>query len=115
MTGLRLDGLDAHIARVDDVVVAPMREAADAGRPLDRHAYGLIGSTFAATLSFAAAYASQSVGRLGDEAADHRERLVDTQETYRRMERDNAGLFAGSPLSGTPVTGTEFLGPGGAR
>lgn len=106
MIDLRFDGLDAHIARVDDVVVGPMREAADAGRPIDLRAYGLIGSTFAATLSFAAAYASQSVGRLGDEATGIRERLVDTQGAYRRMEADNAGLIAG-----IPVTGTQLGGP----
>lgn len=106
---LRFAGLDAHIARVDDVVVAPMREAAGAGRPLDPLAYGVIGQVFAGTIAVAAAYAAQSVGRLAEEAIGFRERLVDTERAYRRTERANAGSFAGTPLSGTPVTGTEFL------
>lgn len=110
MNDFVFDGLDAHIALVDGVVVGPMREAAAAGRPIDLQAYGLIGSTFAAGLSFAAAYASQSVGRLGDEAAGFRQRLVDTQATYRRMERDNADLF-----TRTSVPPTTDLGPGGSR
>lgn len=105
MTGLRFDGLDAHITRVDAVVVAPMREAADAGRPLDPQAYGLIGQAFTATIASAAAYAARSVGRLGDEAAGFRERLVDTQDAYRRTEADNAGLITGIPVAGTPRGG----------
>ncbi len=97
MSDLQFDGLDAHIAQVEGVVVAPMREAAGAGRPIDPMAYGLIGRAFAVTIGFAAVYASQSVGRLGDEAADFRERLVGTQDTYRQMERDNVAMFPEMP------------------
>lgn len=106
MNGFRFRGLDPHIRDVDDHVIAPMRRAAAAGRPLDHLAYGLVGQAFAVTVTVAADGASRAVRGLCDEAVGVRAGLVAAQETYRRAERDNAALLAGAPLTGTPLTGT---------
>ena len=96
MNGFRFGGLDGHIDEVDDSVVGPMRRVAQAGRPLDHFAYGLVGQAFAVTVTGATSLASRAVRGLGDEAADLRASLVVAQETYRRVERDNAALLAGT-------------------
>lgn len=102
MNGFRFGGLDDHIDEVDDGVIGPMRRVAEAGRPLNHLAYGLVGQAFAVTVTGATSLASRAVRGLGDEAADLRASLVAAQETYRRVERDNATLLAGTHQQETP-------------
>jgi hypothetical protein len=89
----RLGDLGPHIDRVDRSVVEPMRRAAEAGRPLDHLAYGVIGQGFAVTVTAAAAIGAHAVRGLGDEAAGFGERLRVTRDSYAQAERANAVLF----------------------
>lgn len=97
--GFRFAGLDAHIGEVDRGVVEPMRRAGEAGRPLDHLAYGVVGQAFAVLVTGAAASASHSVRGLGEEAAGLRERLVETDRVYRRVEQRNCILLDALPTA----------------
>lgn len=89
----RLGDIGPHIDRVDGSVVEPMRRAADAGRPLDHLAYGLIGQAFAVTVTAAVAIGTHAVRGLGDEAAGFGDRLRATRDAYEQTERNTALLF----------------------
>jgi hypothetical protein len=89
----RLGDLGPHIDRVDRSVVEPMRRAAEAGRPLDYLAYGLIGQGFAVAVTAAAAIGAHAVRGLGEEAAGFGERLRITRDAYAYAERANVELF----------------------
>jgi hypothetical protein len=89
----RLGDISPHIDRIDRSVVEPMRGVADAGRPLDHLAYGLVGQSFAVTVTAAAAIGAYAVRGLGDEAAGFAERLRVTRDAYESAERETCAMF----------------------
>lgn len=89
----RLGDIGPHIDRVDRSVIEPMRRVAEAGRPLDHLAYGLVGQAFAVTVTAAIAIGAHALRGLGDEAAGFGERLRATRDAYEQTERDTAVLF----------------------
>lgn len=95
MDGFAFAGLDDHIAWVDEHVAAALARAAQAGRPLDRGAYGIIGTVFAGAATQAAADASRAVGELAAAGASFADGLRATQDGYRRTEARNRGLLGG--------------------
>lgn len=95
MDGFVFTGVDDHIGWVEEHVVAALERAAGAGRPLDRAAYGVIGTVFAGAATQAAADASRAVGELAAAGARFAEGLRATQDGYRRTEAHNRGLLGG--------------------
>lgn len=94
--GFAFAGLDRHIAFVAGTVVEPLRRAAEAGRPLDHLAYGLVGQVFAVPATVAVALASQAVGELSQAATGFDDGLRATAEEYTATETINVSLL-GAP------------------
>ncbi|MGD9527502.1 hypothetical protein [Pseudonocardia sp.] len=87
MTGFTVDpaALDAHAAVVAELA-SVLAATADAARPLDAGAYGVIGQAFAGWAMAAAARADRAVGALGDRLASHPSGVRATAAAYRRVE-----------------------------
>lgn len=94
--GFRVDdeALDAH-ARQVDALVGRMRVAADAGRPLDIGAYGLIGQVFAAAVAGATRNGSRSVGGLSEVVQGVADGLRAGRTEYLGVEQRLAASFGG--------------------
>ncbi|MHA6781182.1 hypothetical protein ACVGOW_09335 [Pseudonocardia saturnea] len=97
MDGFLFTGIDDHIAWVDEHVTAALRRVAQAGRPLDLDAYGLIGQVFAGSAAQAAAAGAEAVGRLAVAADGFARDLRLTHDGYREAERANLDLLGGVP------------------
>lgn len=97
MDGFVFTGIDDHIAWVDEHVTAPLDRAAQAGRPLDVNAYGVIGQVFAGSAARAAAAGAEAVGRLAVAADGFARDLRATRDGYRAAEQTNVDLLGGVP------------------
>ncbi|WP_219418263.1 type VII secretion target [Pseudonocardia nigra] len=95
--GFRVLGSDlaGHAAQVEELAER-MRRAADAGRPLDRDAYGIVGQVFAEPAADSTRSASESIGVLADVTAAFAAGLRATSADYRDAEHGNATRF-GAP------------------
>jgi hypothetical protein len=92
--GVDAGALGTHAAKVDELT-ARMRSAAEAGRPLDIGAYGLVGQVFAAAVAGAAGNGSRTVGSLSDTARTIGDGVRATQADYLIVEERNAAVFGG--------------------
>ncbi len=88
------DALDGH-ARTVDALAARVRRAANAGRPLDVAAYGLVGQVFALLAASATSSGSAAVARVADRVDTHAEQLRAAAQDYRRNDRRAATGFVG--------------------
>jgi hypothetical protein len=96
MDGFRVDDAAIHAhARTADELAGRMTRVAEAGRPLDLGAYGLIGQVFAG----AAVDAAQAASTVVRDLAGHVEAMAGgiraTGAAYQRVERENAARFGG--------------------
>lgn len=96
MDGFLFTGVDDHIAWVDEHVAAALDRVAQAGRPLDINAYGVIGQVFAGSAAQAAAAGAEAVGRLAAAGSAFARDLHITQDSYRDAERANVDLLGGA-------------------
>lgn len=96
--GFRVDGgaLAAQAEKVEELADR-MRRAADAGRPLDVGAYGLVGQMFAVAVVGATGDSSVAVAGLAELAAGIGEELRATHSDYHRVEDRNRACFGGPP------------------
>lgn len=96
--GFRVDGdaLAAQAARADGLADR-MRRAADAGRPLDVGAYGVVGQMFAVAVAGATGDSSVAVAGLAELTAGLGDELRATHADYRRVEDRNRATFGGPP------------------
>lgn len=97
MDGFAFACVDGHIAWVDEHIAAALDRAAQAGRPLDRGAYGVIGTVFADAATQAAAAASRAVGELAAAGASFADGLRATRDGYHEAERATTELLGGTP------------------
>lgn len=86
--------LDAQARGVDELA-GRMRVAADAGRPIDVGAYGVVGQVFAAAAVTASAVGSAAVGLLADGTSAIADGLRATRAGYAQAEGRNIGTFRG--------------------
>lgn len=86
--------LDAHAHDVDALAVR-MRRVADAGRPLDIAAYGLIGQVFAQAAIEAARSGSAAVGGLAEHIVGLGAGVRSTAAAYADTESRSADTFRG--------------------
>jgi hypothetical protein len=102
MDGFRFDdGLLSQHAQDVDTFTARLRNAADAGRPLDLGAYGLIGQVFAASAIEATATASRSVAEIAEGGQALGDGVRATVRDYQEVERRIAEPFGGGVGGGT--------------
>ncbi len=96
--GFRVDGaaLVAQAEKVDGLA-GRMRLAADAGRPLDVGAYGIVGQMFAVAVAGATSDCSISVAGLAELTAGLGDELRATHADYRHVEDRNRATFGGPP------------------
>lgn len=94
--GFRVNGptLDEHARQVDRLADR-MRLAAEAARPLDPGAYGIVGQMFAAAVAGATLDSSRSVAGLAELTAGLGDELRATHADYRRVEERNRASFGG--------------------
>lgn len=92
--GFRVDdaALDAHARQVDDLAAQTQR-AAEAGRPLDLMAYGLVGQVFALAAAGATDTGSVAVGTLARRIVELGAGVRASRDDYLRVERQNATSF----------------------
>jgi hypothetical protein len=88
--------LAAHGARVGEYA-GHLRRAAGVARPLDTHAFGLVGQLFAGEAIEAAAVSSAAVGALSDTADEYARDLAGCVADYLLAERRIAALFEVAP------------------
>lgn len=89
-----LEALDEH-AQAVEVHAERMRQVAEAARPLDLQAYGLIGQAFATTVMGTVAEGSAAIGELSRSIEDVAAGVRACHDSYQDAEQRHTSAFGG--------------------
>lgn len=89
------DTLGAHAAVVGGLAAA-LTATAEAARPMDADAYGLVGRSYAQWAIGAAARADHAIGRMGLTLATYPSALQQSTDGYRQAEEQAVALLRGA-------------------
>ncbi|MGH3567018.1 MAG: type VII secretion target [Pseudonocardia sp.] len=89
-----LEALDGH-ARAVEAHAERMRQVAEAARPLDPQAYGLIGQAFATTVMGTVAGGSAAIGELARGIEDVAAGVRACRNSYENAEQRHTSAFGG--------------------